>query len=259
MNGHRVSNAALGLVLVFLLGPFLVVVIAAFGGDQALVFPPRTWSTRWIAQVFGMADFRAAFFISLWLGLLSALLALLLGIPAAYALARFRLPGHELITSVLTAPVIIPGIVVGLALLRYLVVIWDLPVSAGLLLGHTALLIPYAVRVVAASLANLRIDIEDAAVTLGAGRARVFFSIVLPNIRNGIAAAFVLAFITSFDQVPVSLFLTGPGVSTLPIQMLIYIQYSFDPSIAALSALLGVFAIVLVFVTERTLGLSRFM
>ncbi|MFO1286198.1 MAG: ABC transporter permease subunit [Rubrivivax sp.] len=120
----------------------------------------------------------------------------------------------------MTLPLIVPGIIVGLALLNHMVLVYDLPVLASLLVGHTALLLPYAVRVVSASLANLRADIDDAAVTLGATRAQAFFKVVLPNIRGGIAAAAVLAFITSFNQVPVSSFLTGPGVSTLPIEMM---------------------------------------
>jgi putative spermidine/putrescine transport system permease protein len=140
-----------------------------------------------------------------------------------------------------------------------MVLLYDLPVTASLLVGHTALLLPYTVRVVSSSLANLRVDIDDAAVTLGATRLQAFFKVVLPNIRAGVAAAFVLAFITSFNQVPVSLFLTGPGVSTLPIEMMAYMETSYDPSIAALSTLLVVFTIVLVAVTEKVLGISKYV
>jgi len=103
------------------------------------------------------------------------------------------------------------------------------------------------------------IVIDDAAVTLGATRLQAFFKVVLPNIRAGVAAAFVLAFITSFNQVPVSLFLTGPGVSTLPIEMMAYMETSYDPSIAALSTLLVVFTIVLVALTEKVLGISKYV
>jgi hypothetical protein len=112
---------------------------------------------------------------------------------------------------VLTLPLIVPGIIVGLALLNHGVLALDLPVTLSLLIGHTTLLIPYAVRVVSSSLANLRVDIDDAAVTLGATRLQAFFKVVLPNIRGGVAAAFVLAFITSFNQVPVSAVPDRPG------------------------------------------------
>lgn len=94
--------------------------------------------------------------------------------------------------------------------------------------------------------------------SLGANKVKTFFTIVLPNIRSGVIAAFILAFINSFNNVPISLFLTGPGVSTLPIQMLIHVEYNFDPTIAALSVVLMAMTAVLMFIIEKTLGLSYF-
>ena len=154
---------------------------------------------------------------------------------------------------------IVPGIIVGLALLDHGVLAFNLPVTPSLLVGHATLLVPYTVRVVGASLANLRVDIDDTAVSLGATPWQAFFLVVLPNIRAGVAAAFVLAFITSFNQVPVSLFLTGPGVNTLPIAMMAYMETSYDPSIAALSTLLVLFTIALVAATEKMLGISKYV
>jgi putative spermidine/putrescine transport system permease protein len=143
--------------------------------------------------------------------------------------------------------------------MHYMVLLFNLPVFSSLVVGHTALLLPYAVRVVSSSLANLRLDIEDAAMTLGATRLQAFFKVILPNIRAGVAAAFILAFITSFNQVPVSLFLTGPGLSTLPIEMMAYMETSYDPSIAALSTLLVLFTIAVVAATEKLLGISQYV
>lgn len=253
------AAAMLGLALVFLLGPFVVVFVAGFSGDETLAFPPRSWGWRWMAHVFTVEAFQRSFVTSLVVGVGSTLAALALGVPVAYALARQRLPGQEVVRSLLTLPLVVPGIIVGLALLNHMVLVYDLPVRANLLVGHTALLLPYSVRVVSASLANLRADIDDAAVTLGATRAQAFFKVVLPNIRGGIAAAAVLAFITSFNQVPVSLFLTGPGVSTLPIEMMAYMETSYDPSIAALSTILVVFTIAIVAATEKLLGISKYV
>jgi putative spermidine/putrescine transport system permease protein len=253
------AAAVLAAVLLFLLGPFVVVFVAGFSGDETLAFPPTSWSWRWMGHVFTVDAFRRSFATSLVVGVGGTLGALALGVPVAWVLARRRLPGQELVRTLLTLPLIVPGIIVGLALLDHMVLVYNLPVLASLLVGHTALLLPYAVRVVSASLANLRADIDEAAVTLGATRAQAFFRVVLPNIRGGIAAAAVLAFITSFNQVPVSLFLTGPGVSTLPIEMMAYMETSYDPSIAALSTLLVVFTIVVVAATERLLGISRYV
>ena len=259
MRESRFPMLVLWLVLVFLVGPFLVVFVTAFSAAPTLAFPPKSFSLEWFGVVFGVEEFRSSFVTSMWLAVASTLAALALGIPVAYALARFPLRGAEIIRIIVTTPIIVPGLVIGLALLRYFVLLGDVPVNWSLFLSHTALLIPYAVRVVSASLQNLPKDIEDAAVTLGASRLRTFFAIILPNIRAGMAAAAVLAFITSFNQVPVSLLLTGPGVSTLPIQMLIYMEQNFDPSLAALSTVLILFSIIIVQLTERLLGISKYV
>jgi putative spermidine/putrescine transport system permease protein len=259
---NRISRPALlmlVLALGFLLGPFIVVFVAGFSGDETLRFPPQSYSLRWIGQVFTVEAFQRSFVTSLVVAFGSTLLALALGVPVAYALSRLKVPGAEAVRLLLTLPLIVPGIIVGLALLNHGVLALNLPVTLSLLVGHTTLLIPYAVRVVSSSLANLRVDIDDAAITLGATRLQAFFKVVLPNIRGGVAAAFVLAFITSFNQVPVSLFLTGPGVSTLPIEMMAYMETSYDPSIAALSTLLVLFTIALVAGTEKLLGISKYV
>ncbi|MFC7704608.1 MULTISPECIES: ABC transporter permease [Paracoccaceae] len=253
------GHLLLALVLLFLIGPFVIICMAGLSAGEALSFPPQGWSLRWVARVFEIQSFRASFTLSMVLAVGATLLALVLGVPAAYALERYNPPGAEAIRSVVTAPIVVPGIIVGLALLRHLVIPTGMTVTVALFLGHTALLVPYAVRVVSASLVNLRPDIEEAAVMLGASRAGAFFRIVLPNIRNGIMAAFIIGFITSFNQVPVSLFLTGPGITTLPIEMMFYMEFNYDPSIAALSGLLALMTLAVVMVAERLLGLSRYV
>lgn len=256
------SRLALGLLLLalaFLLGPFLVVAVAGFSADETLRFPPQGYGWRWMLHVLTVESFQRSLVTSLVVAGGSTLAALVLGVPVAYALSRLQVPGAEAVRLVLTLPIVVPGIIVGLALLNHGVLALNLPVTLSLLIGHTTLLVPYAVRVVGSSLANLRVDIDDAALTLGATRLQAFFRVVLPNIRGGVAAAFVLAFITSFNQVPVSLFLTGPGVSTLPIEMMAYMETSYDPSIAALSTWLVLFTLVLVGATEKLLGISKYV
>ena len=255
----RCATLMLVLVMAFLLGPFIVVFVAGFSAEETLRFPPQQYSLRWLAHVFTVEGFQRSFVTSAVVALGSTVLALAFGVPVAYALSRYQFRGADVVRALLTMPLIVPGIIVGLALLNYGVLVLDLPVTFSLLVGHTTLLIPYAVRVVSSSLANLRVDIDDAAVTLGATRLQAFFKVVLPNIQGGVAAASVLAFITSFNQVPVSLFLTGPGVSTLPIEMMAYMETSYDPSIAAISTLLVLFTIALVAGTEKLLGISKYV
>ena len=249
----------LGVTLTFLIGPFLIVIFAGMSAGEALSFPPQGLSLKWYAKVFTVESFRASFALSMFLAIFGTIAALLIGIPAAYALNRYDLPGAETIRTIVAAPIIVPGIIVGLALLRYFVVPLDVTITMALFVTHTALVLPYAVRVVSSSLNNLRADMEEAAVILGCTRFQAFSKVVLPNIRGGILAAFILGFVTSFNEVPASLFLSGPGVRTLPIDMLSYMEITFDPSVAALSALLAFMSVAIVFIAERLLGFSRYV
>ena len=259
MTQRLFAPITLLLVLIFLIGPFLIIVAASFSAGDTLAFPPQGFSFKWILKVFTVESFRDSFVMSMFLAIGGTFTALLLGIPAAYAMSRYKLPLSETVRTVVSAPIIVPGIIVGLALLRYFVVPIGVSITLALFLAHTALILPYAVRVVSASLNNLRSDIEEAAVLLGSSRLGAFFRVVLPNIRGGILSAFILGFVTSFNQVPVSLFLSGPGVRTLPIDMLGYMEIVFDPSIAALSSLLAFLSIGIVFAAERFLGFSRYV
>ncbi|WP_430513672.1 ABC transporter permease [Pannonibacter phragmitetus] len=259
MSQRLSSWIILTLVLTFLIGPFFIIVAASFSAGETLAFPPQGFSLRWIAKVFTVESFQQSFITSMILAIGGTLCALVLGVPAAYAMSRYRLPGAETVRFMVSMPIIVPGIIVGLALLRYFVLPVGLSISLALFVAHTALVLPYAVRVVSASLANLRSDMEEAAVLLGSSRLGAFFRVVLPNIRGGILSAFILGFVTSFNQVPVSLFLSGPGVRTLPIDMLGYMEIVFDPSIAALSSLLAFLSIGIVFAAERFLGFSRYV
>jgi putative spermidine/putrescine transport system permease protein len=257
MKQGPIINLILVLTLVFLLGPFLLIFAASFGSAPTLAFPPRgALSVTWFERVFAIQMFIDAFETSLKIALYASVTALILGVPVAYAVVRYQFPGKDLIEVVFSSPAIVPGLVVGLALLRYFVLISNLPVTLGLYLGHTAILFPYSVRVVSSSLRNLSLSIEEAAISLGASPLRTFILVVMPNIRSGIVAAFILAFITSFNNVPISLFLTGPGVATLPIRMMLYMEYNYDPTIAALSTLLIIFTVAIVQAMERILKVS---
>jgi putative spermidine/putrescine transport system permease protein len=249
----------LGLTLAFLIGPFLIIIAAALSAGNSLAFPPEGLSLKWVIRVFEVESFRASFGVSMLLAVFGTLAALCLGVPAAYGLVRYRVPGSETVRMIVSAPIIVPGIIVGLALLRYLVIPIGIEIMPALFLAHTALVLPYAVRVVTASLENLRTDIEEAAMLLGCTRWGAFRLAVLPNIRGGVLAAFILGFVTSFNQVPVSLFLSGPGVRTLPVDMIAYMEMNYDPSVAALASLLAFISIAIVFAAERFLGFSRYV
>lgn len=246
------------LVFAFLLGPLIIISFTSFEPGSVLKFPPEGFSLRWYENIFNVEMFMTTFQTSMLVSLLGNLLALLLGIPAAYALSRFQFRGKGLLNGIFISPVLIPGIVMGFAMLKYVIVVYHLPIYAGLLVGHTVLMLPFIIRVIASSLSNFDFAIEEAALSLGAGRLETFFKVVLPNIRSGIIAAILIAFLESFNNVDISVFMTGPGVSTLPIQMLTYVENNFDPTIAAISVVLMMITAVLMFIIERLMGLSYF-
>ncbi|MGO0059861.1 ABC transporter permease [Brevibacillus fluminis] len=246
------------LVFLFLLGPLLIISLTSFEPGTVLKFPPQGFSLRWYQNIFKVEMFMETFKTSIFVSLLGNVLALLLGIPAAYALSRFQFKGKDALNAIFISPVLIPGIVLGFAMLKYVIVIYHLPIYAALLVGHTVVMLPFIIRVVASSLSNFDFAIEEAALSLGAGHFETFYKVVLPNIRSGIIAAILIAFLESFNNVDISVFMTGPGVSTLPIQMLTYVENNFDPTIAAISVLLMIITGVLMFVIERLMGLSYF-
>ena len=259
MSSRASTWIILGATLTFLIGPFLIIIAAALSSGNNLAFPPQGLSLKWFIKVFEIESFRASFGVSMFLAIFGTIAALILGVPAAYAMTRYKVPGAETVKLIVSSPIIVPGIIVGLALLRYFVIPIGITIFMALFLAHTALVLPYAVRVVSASMENLRVDMEEAAVLLGCTRFGAFRRIVLPNIKGGILAAFILGFVTSFNQVPVSLFLSGPGVRTLPIDMIAYMEINYDPSVAALSALLAFMSMAIVFAAEKFIGLSRYV
>jgi len=249
-----------GLALVvyfFLLGPIAVVVASAFSPKSTLDFPPGGFSFKWFEKAFAYPPFQKAFITSLEVAVLATLLALAIGVPAALAIQRHKFRGKDALQNFFLSPVIVPEIVLGLALLQQVMVVLHIDVLWALILGHAVILTPYAVRVTGASLTLSNPAVEEAARGLGAGPLTTFFRITLPIIQPGIIAASVLSFITSFNNVPLSLFLTGPGVSTLPIQMFIYVEFSFDPTVAAISAMILVLTVVFALVAERLVGLKN--
>ncbi len=244
------------LVYLFLIGPLVIIASASFSDTTYLKFPGEGFTLRWYAQIFKIHSFVAAAKMSVFIAVAATLIALILGVPAAYALNRYPMKGKEAIQSLFLSPVLIPVIVLGFVMLRYVVNQYHLPVIASLLVGHTILSIPYIMRVVTASLSNFDFATEEAARSLGATQMYTFFKIVVPNIKSGIASACIMAIINSFNNVSLSAFLTGAGVTMLPIEMMAYVEYHFDPTIAALATLLMVITLGVMLLIEKTLGLK---
>ena len=244
------------LVYIFLVGPLIIVLGASVSDTTSLTFPPQGLSLRWFENIFEISAFRRTIITSLEIAFLSTAMALVIGIPAAYALNRYRIALPSWLSTIFVLPILVPEIVLGFSLLKSVAVGASAPIFLALLIGHTLIVLPYAVRVVSASLASFDFSVEEAAISLGSPPARTFFTIVLPNVRSGVIAAFILAFITSINDVSTSLFLTGPGISTLPIQILAHVEQFFDPTIASVSVLLMFLTVAVMAIVARTLGLT---
>ena len=253
---HPILIGIAALVYLFLMLPLVIVVGAALSDTTYLTFPPQGLSLRWFQNIFEISAFRRTIVTSLQIALLGTMIALLIGIPAAYALNRFRIELPKWLGTLFVLPILVPEIVFGFALLKSLTVGTGAPIFLSLLIGHTLIVLPYVVRVISASLASFDFSIEEAAISLGSAPVKTFFTIVLPNVRAGVIAAFILAFITSLNDVSVSLFLTGPGISTLPIQILAHVEQFFDPTVASVSVLLMFLTVAVMAIVERTLGLT---
>ena len=253
---HPALIAMTVLVYIFLIGPLVIIFGASVSDTTFLAFPPQGLTLHWFENIWEISAFRRTIVTSLQVALVGTLIALLIGIPAAYALNRHRIHLPGWLSTLFVLPILVPEIVIGFSLLRSVNVELGVPVFASLLIGHTLLVLPYVIRVISAALASFDFSIEEAAVSLGSHPVKTFFTIVLPNVRSGVIAAFILAFITSINDVSVSLFLTGPGISTLPIQILAHVEQFFDPTVASVSVLLMMLTIIVMIIVERTLGLT---
>jgi putative spermidine/putrescine transport system permease protein len=245
-------NAA---VLAFLVAPLAIVFVFAFDSSPFIHFPPTGFTLGWFEKFLTGSGFLKSFVLSLQVAAGTVALSAVLGTGAALALARGTIPGSAVLVSVLLSPLMLPAILSGFAMFQLLVSAdFGRPVWA-LVLGHTVVAAPYVLRTTLAVLVDFDRRIEEAAAVFGASPTRVFFEVTLPLIRPGAVAGSVFAFITSFDQFPISLFLAAPGRETLPIVMFNYMKFELDGALAAASVVSIVLAVCVVYTLDRTVGL----
>ncbi len=244
--------------LLFLLGPLAVIVALSFTSSEFLRFPPSGFSLRWYGAFLEDWTYVEAFRASLLLAAGSALGAVLFGVPAAFGLARGRFPGRRLLSLFFTSPLILPQVVIGAAMLAALSVVGLVQTWLGLLVAHAVIVLPYVIRTMTATLAGFDRSVEEAAKDLGASPLVTFFTVTLPLIKQGVVAGGLFAFIISWINVEVSMFLTSARLLTIPVKLFNYIQYNVDPLIAAVSAATIYLALVIVILIDVTVGLERF-
>src|SRR6478735_8932247 len=245
------------LLFLFLLAPVILVVPISFSGEQILSFPPESWSLRWYAALVDNPKMISAFWTSLMLGAIVTVISLVVAVPAAYVIVRMRTYGSTFLYNLFTAPLLLPTIVLGLAILIVFASIGFLGTFPGLVIGHLVITLPYALRVLATTLGGLNLACEEAASTLGGRPLTVFRRVTLPMMAPGIVAATALCFLVSFDEVVITLFLTGPRLTTLPVELFHHVESRADPLVASVSVLLILLTLAVVMIVDRTVGLSK--
>ena len=247
------------LFVTFMLAPIVIVCVVAFTPEGYLSFPTNGLSLRWFRAIADYPEFLRAFKSSLILGTISALLAIALAVPAALSLARRRFPGHAAITALLMSPLMIPHVVLGIAFLRFFTLIGIGGTFAGLVLSHLVIVLPFALRLTLASATGMDGRVEQAAISLGASGWTVFRRITLPLVLPGVLSGAALAFIQSFDEVTMTVFIAAPGTETLPVRMFLYIQDNVDPLVTSVSAAVIAVTIIFLIVVDRAFGLERLL
>lgn len=223
----------------FSVSPLLIVIVLSFGADDFVVFPPTGFSLRWYGALLRDGELARSLALSVEVAAAAAVIGLFAGVPAALALDRARLPGRGILQAIALSPLLLPEVLIGLALLQFILSTLETsPSFLTLVAAHAVLVFPFIVQFAGAALVGLNPEIEDAARTLGARPGRLFAQVTLPAIAPSVAAGALFGFIFSFDNVAISLFLASPGATTLPVTLYERATYSNDPSLAAAAATL---------------------
>jgi putative spermidine/putrescine transport system permease protein len=261
--GRWLLNGSAAVAFLYILLPLGFVTWLSFYSQEIPSYSPEGYTLRWFQAIMSNDRFIDGLLLSLQLALIATALGLLVSVPAALCISYFRFRGRELLNNLLLFPLMVPGVVLGTALYIFHVeteIATGLPILGslgGLVWGHVLLTIPWIVRLVIASLAGFDRTLEEAAQNLGATPWTTFRRITLPGILPGIVAGAMFAFVASFGNLEMSLFLVGPGRTTLQIAILQYLQWKIDPTIAAISVVQIALVGSAMLITDRFVRLSR--
>jgi putative spermidine/putrescine transport system permease protein len=244
-------------VVVFLLAPLLVTVLVSFTSSSVYTLPPPQWSLKWyeaLARKGGLAD---SVWLSIQIAALSTAISLVLGTAASIAVVRGRFAGREAIATFAVSPLMMPGLVVGVAMVQFFREMGLRDAWLGLLVAHVVVTLPFVMRTLLAALERFDFTLLDAARTLGLSPAASVIRVMAPNLAPAFLTSSLFAFLASMDNYPISIFLTDARNKTLPIKMLQYLEEQPDPTLAAISSGLILLALIVLMVGSRTVGLNR--
>lgn len=248
---------AAAITVVFLMMPLLVTVAVSFGSSGIFTLPPPSWSLRWFEKLATTRGLWPSLLTSLEVAAFSTAVALVLGTLCAIALVRGRFPGREGIATFLVSPLMLPGLVVGIAMLQGFKALGLREAYSSLLIAHVVITLPYVVRTVLAALSLFDFSLIDAARTLGCSYPAALMRVLVPALGPAFLTSGMFAFLASMDNYPISIFFTDGWTKTLPIQMLQYVEENPDPTIAAISSGLVLLAILALLVGDRLVGLRK--
>ena len=243
--------------VLFMVTPLIVTVAASFGSASVFTLPPPEWSLRWYERLGSLRGLLPALVTSLQIATLSTAISLVLGTMCAIGLTRGRVPGSEAIISFLISPLMLPGLVIGIALLQFFREFGLRDAWVSLLLAHVVITLPYVARTVIGALSLFDYTLIDAARTLGCSYARAIRKVMIPVLGPAFMTSGMFAFLASMDNYPISIFFSDAWTKTLPIQMLQYVEERPDPTIAAISTGLILLATLAMIVGDRLVGIRR--
>lgn len=243
--------------ILFLLAPLAVVVAVAFTPQGYLSIPTSGLSLRWFHQIFENQQFVDSLVFSILLAACAATLALLVMLPTSLAIARSQFAGARALEAFFLSPLMIPSIVLGIASLRFLTSVGMTGTFIGLVLVHAVIVSPYVLRLSLAAATGLDRNYEKAALSLGAEPLQVFWIIILPLVKQGLVSGWILAFITSFDEITVTLFVASPSTMTLPVRLFNRITESADPLVASVSTIMLLLAGTAMLILDRIYGIDH--
>jgi putative spermidine/putrescine transport system permease protein len=253
----RICLSALSAILLaYLVFPLVIVLGASVSETEFLAFPPQGFTTKWYSAVLANNAYLTAFGTSTALATVATLIAVALAVPASLAIARHTFFGKGAIEGILMSPLVLPYIVLGAAFLQYGSSIGLVRSFPALLVGHFVIIMPFIMRSVLPQFSDDQRSLEEASRDLGAGPVPTFFLVTLPQIRSGVISGGVLAFITSWINVEISMFQATPALTTIPVTLFNYVQYTVDPSIAAVSSVTILVAAGLIVLLDFLFGID---
>jgi putative spermidine/putrescine transport system permease protein len=245
------------LVVAYLLAPLVVTLLVSFSSSTVFSLPPPEWSFRWYERLARKAGLVPAVILSIEIAGVATLISLVLGTLCSIAVVRGTFRGRNAVATFMVSPLMMPGLVIGVAMLQFLRGLGLRDAYACLLIAHVVITLPYVMRTVLASLSLFDFTLIEAARTLGCSYPKALLKVMVPVLAPAFLTSGLFAFLASMDNYPISIFFTDARTKTLPIQMLQYVEETPDPTIAAISSGLILLTIVVLILGDRLVGLRK--